>query len=72
LDEGAPGAFDTQLANIKTSAKTVPLYTHPSPSTAALREALRDLVEANDLGAHLLPEHPTIVRARQLLEGDKT
>lgn len=39
-------------------------------NTAALREALRDFLEANELGAHLLDTHPTVVRARTLLDGD--
>lgn len=58
------------------AALEVEVTWHESDHAAALaqieslREALRDFLEANELGAHLLDTHPTVVRARTLLDGD--
>lgn len=66
------GSYREAIIYSWQEADRIPVYTHPSPSTAALREALRDFLEANELGAHLLDTHPTVVRARTLLSRENT
>lgn len=52
------------------TVELVPLYTHPSPSTAALREALTDCVELLESIYKGGPKSWVAERARTLLEGD--